>query len=656
MKKKLISVLLSAALAASLAGCGQGKETAASTGASTEAVTTTAAENAGAGAYKAGTYTGTAKGRNGDITVEVTVTEDEVTSVVVKEHQETEGIADPAIEKIPQRIVDGQSLGIDAVAGATITSEAIVEAVADALGQAGADVAALRAKKVEKTAGETVEKTADVVIVGGGGAGISAATAAVSEGKSVILIEKTAALGGNTLASGGVWNAVNADLAASTPSDDGRAATLKTYLDYDESLFDGKFLDAYKTLKQQINDYLAGDTSHLFDSVEFHLIQSYLGGLREDLDGKTIHGDYDLLSTMVSNSDATIQWLEKTAGSEFNDSLSEPIGSLWLRAQSPKTSKQADLFDHPAEYVEKNGGEIIYECTAKELTVEDGAVNGVKAELSDGTEVILHANNGVILATGGFGANTEMVMKYDNYWGDDLYPEIGTTNITATVGEGITMAQEAADADVTGMEFTQLMPIGFASNGQLALGNGTNVMYVTPEGKRFVDEYAERDVISKAAFENGGEHGQFYEVGLRSNCALWNDEDCFEADTIEELAKLAGMDPEVLAAETEKYNGFVDAGKDTDFGKSVFTTKIEVKDGDKFAARAMRPSLHHTMGGLVIDNGCHVINKSGEAIKGLYAAGEVIGGIHAGNRLGGNAIADIYTFGRIAGTNAANAK
>lgn len=655
MKKKIISMLLCAALTASLAGCGQSKDTAPATEAAATTAATTVSES-GAGAYTAGTYTGTAKGRNGDITVEVTVTGDEITSVVVKEHQETEGIADPAIERIPQRIVEGQSLGIDAIAGATITGDAILEAVANALEQAGADVEALKAKKVEKTAGETVEKTADVIIVGGGGAGISAAAAAASEGKTVILIEKTAALGGNTLASGGVWNAVNKDLDAATLSDDGRAATLKTYLEYDEALFEGEFLDAYKTLKQQITDYLAEDTSHLFDSVEFHLIQSYLGGLREDLDGNSIHGDYELLNTLVSNSDATIQWLEETAGSEFNDTLSEPIGSLWLRAQTPKNSKQVDLFDQPAAYVESNGGEIIYECTAEELIVEDGAVTGVNASMSDGTKVILHGNNGVILATGGFGANTEMVMQYDNYWGDNLYPEIGTTNVSATVGEGITMAQEAADADVTGMEFTQLMPIGFASNGQLALGNGTNVMYVTPEGKRFVDEYAERDVISQAAFDNGGEHGLFYEVGLRSNCALWNDEDCYEADTIEELAEMIGMDPAVFSAEVEKYNGFADAGKDDEFGKSVFTTKIETKDGDKYAARAMRPSLHHTMGGLVIDNDCHVINKSGEVIKGLYAAGEVIGGIHAGNRLGGNAIADIYTFGRIAGTNAANAK
>lgn len=634
--KKLGILVLSVLMALSLTACSSKPET--------------------SSGYKAGTYTGTAKGRNGDVTVEVKLSATAIDSVTVTQHTETEGIADPAITKIPASIVEYQSLGVDVITGATITSNAVLEAVGNALKSANVDVEALKAKKVEKIAGEKIEKTVDVVVVGGGGAGISAAVAAASEGKSVILIEKTAALGGNTLAAGGVWNAVNEELDAKTASNEGRISTLKTYLDYDEAQFQGEFLTAFKTLKTQINEYLKGDTTTLFDSVEFHLIQSYLGGLREDLDGKQIYGNYDLLNTLVSNSDATIQWLEKTVGSEFNETLSEPIGSLWLRAQTPKTSKQVDLFDKPSTYVTSKGGEIIFECAANELLTENGAVVGVKGALTDGTEVVLHANQGVVLATGGFGANTEMVMKYDKYWGDNLYSEIGTTSVSSTVGEGITMAQSAVNAQVTGMEFTQLMPIGYATNGLLALGNGTNVMYVTPEGTRFVDEYAERDVISKAAFENGGQQGLFYEIGKKSNITFWQDADCFEADTIEELAKLIGMDPAVLTAEVTKYNGYVDAGKDADFNKTVFSSKIEISGDDKFVARSMKPSIHHTMGGLVIDTECHVYNQDNAVIEGLYAAGEVAGGIHAGNRLGGNAIADVYTFGRIAGTNAANRK
>lgn len=613
--------------------------------------------------YKAGTYQGSATGRNGDVVVEVTLSESAIEKIEVIEHSESEGFAEPAIEKVPFDIIKYQSLNVDTVSGATITSEAIIEAVTNALKEAGVDVEVLKNKEIEKEkAGETIEKTADVIIVGGGGAGISAATAVTEEGKSVILIEKTASLGGNTLASGGVWNAVNNEIGANFEMEDSRFKTLRDYLEYDEDIFEGEFKETYKVLKSQINEYLDSGSTTLFDSVEFHLIQSYLGGMRKDLDGNEINGDYDLLYILTSKSDETIKWLEDTTGSKFSDKiLIEPNGALWLRSQLYENSKLEDLFNKPKEYVLNNGGEIIFECTAKELIVDNGRVVGVKAVMSDGTEVVLNANNGVILATGGFGANFEMVKEYDNYWGDILDKVILSTNVDSTVGEGIIMAQEAVDAAVIGMEFTQLNPIGFASNGSLAQGNGGNVFYVTPEGVRFVNEYAERDVVSIAALTYGGEGGLFYEIGLKSNMApsmsLWQDADCYEAKTLEELAEMIGIDPDVLVNETNKYNGYVESGVDPEFDKNVFTSKIEiVEEGDLYVARALRPSIHHTMGGLVIDKDTHVYNTSGEIIEGLYAAGEVTGGIHAGNRLGGNAIADVYTFGKIAGKNAAEGK
>lgn len=366
-----------------------------------------------------------------------------------------------------------------------------------------------------------------------------------------------------------------------------------------------------------------------------------------------------MLYTLTSKSNDTIKWLEETTGTEFrNDMLVEPNGALWKRSHLYKNSKLEDLFNRPKNYILKNGGEIIFDCKAEELLVDDSAVVGVRGHLSDGTEVVLHANNGVVLATGGFGANFNMVQEYDNYWGNLLKKVSVTTNVSSAVGEGIVMAQDAVNAAVTGMEFTQLNPIGFASNGVLAQGNGGNVFYVTPEGKRFVNEYAERDVVSKAALENGGPGGLFYEIGLKSNLSLvlWQDDDGFEANTIEELAGMIGIDSAVLVEETDKYNGYVSTGVDPEFNKNVFTATIKTEDGDMYVARSLSPSIHHTMGGLVIDTECHVYNESGNVIKGLFAAGEVTGGIHAGNRLGGNAIADVFTFGRIAGINAANGK
>ncbi len=613
-----------------------------------------------AGTFTPGEYQGTGNGRNGNIEVEVTLSEDRIESVEIVSHSESEGISDPAIEKIPAAIVEEQSLAVDAVTGASLTSAGILEAVTDAITKSGADTEALMQKK-EAEAGETIEKTADVIIVGAGGAGVSAATAVAAEGKTAIVIEKTASAGGNTLASGGVWNAADPEMDAITPSEDGRLTTLKSYLEYDDSDFQEEYVETYHTLKDQINEYLAGDTSMLFDSTEFHLIQSYLGTIREDLDGNMIYPNYDLISKLVYSSLDTIKWLSETAGSEFNDKvIIEPNGALWKRAHIEKNSKWEDLFGRPIAFAEENGAEFIYDCTADELIVEDGAVTGVHASLKDGTEVILHANSGVVLATGGFGANFDMVREYDNYWGDILDKVNSTTNISAAQGEGILMAQEAVDAATTGMGFIQMNPIGFASNGALAQGNGGNVFYVNENCERFVNEYAERDVVSRAALENCADGGLFYEIGLKSqmepSLALWQDADCYEAATIEELAEMVGLDPEALAAQTEKYNGYVEAGEDPEFGKSIFYCKIETEGDDTYVCRTLRPAIHHTMGGLVIDTDCHVYDTDDEIISGLYAAGEVTGGIHAGNRIGGNAIADVYTYGRVAGTNAAAGK
>ena len=642
--KKLLKVFLGLMLAVSMAACG----------------TTDTGSDAAAG-YKAGTYTGTAAGRNADITVEVVLSETAIDSVTITDHAETADIAAPAITGIPEAIVKYQSLGVDAVAGATITSEAIVEAVADALTNAGADVEALRNVEVKVEAGEPIEKTVDVVIVGGGGAGISAAAAATEKGAKVVLIEKTAALGGNTLACGGVFNTINKDLMAKTPMTDSRINAIKSYLTMDEAQFEGEFLNAFRTLKSQVEEYLKGDMTTLFDSVEHHLIQSYLGGMRQDLDGNTVYGNYEMLYTLTTKSYETAMWMTSLWGAEWQDVLSEPIGSMWLRSMQPVgLDKKGNWFDKPAAYVTSNGGEIIFNTTADTILVEDGKAAGVHGVMADGTEVTIHAN-AVILTTGGFGANTEMVMEYDNYWGDDLYAEIGTTNVNATVGEGIVMAQEALDAATIGMEFAQLMPISFASNGILALGNGSNVIFVNPEGERYVNEYAERDVLSKAAFDFGGEEGLFYEVSTRETSInlppMWNDTDCYEAKTLEEVAAMVGIPADTLVETVNKYNTYVDNQYDEDFQKEALAVRIDLKsDNDTYTIRVMKPSIHHTMGGLVIDGETHVYNTTGEIISGLYAAGEVTGGMHAGNRLGGNAITDIYTFGRIAGYNAAEGK
>ncbi len=618
---------------------------------------TTAAADA---LYTAGTYTGTAAGRNGDVTVSVTFSETAIESVEITDHKESEGIADPAIERIPEDIVAYQSLGVDTISGCTITSEAIIEAVAAAAAAAGADVDALRAVEVEQAeAGETIEKTVDVVVVGAGGAGMAAAASAAENGASVIILEKTAAVGGNTLASGLAMNAADPERTSQMDALTGQVATLEEVLTYDEAEF-GDFADTLTTLKGQIEEYLAGDTSKSFDSVEWHIIQTYLGGKRTDINGNVVEGSYDLIYTLCSNSLDTYHWLGDTVGIALSDTITSPVGSLWLRGHNFETKQ--GVFDASLAYVEEHGGELMLETKAEHLLLDGDKVAGVSAVMGDGTEVIVHAN-AVILTTGGFGANEEMVREYNTYW--PAIPEgIKTTCVASATGDGIGLALEAGAALVD-MGLTQLMPTASAVTGQLADGllvPSQYYMFVNQEGNRFVNEYAERDTLAAAALSQTD--GVFYHIADQAmiptlqNQATQEDVDAmvekgimYKADTLEELAEMIGCPAENLITSVEKYNSYVDAGVDEDFGKNVFGSKIETAP---YYAVIEKPSVHHTMGGVQINTDAQVLDENGEVIEGLFAAGEVTGGIHAGNRLGGNAIADCMVFGRIAGANAAN--
>lgn len=612
-----------------------------------------------AAGYTAGTYAGAGMGRNGEIAVEVTVSADAITDVKVTAHQETAGIADPAIERIPAAIVESQSLGVDAITGCTMTSQGIIEAVAAAVTAAGGDAEALRAVEVAKAqAGEKIEKTVDVVVVGAGGAGMAAAASAAENGATVIVLEKTAAVGGNTLASGLAMNAADPEVTSKMDALTGQVATLEAVLTYDEAEF-GAFGPTLKTLKGQIEEYLKGDTTKSFDSTEWHIIQTYLGGKRTDVNGNAIEGDFALISTLCENSLDTYNWLGETVGIALSDLVTSPVGSLWLRGHNFETKQ--GVFTASVAYIEGKGGEVMVETKAEHLIIEDGKVAGVTATKTDGTEVVIHAN-AVILTTGGFGANDAMVREYNTYW--PAIPDgIMTTCVAAATGDGISMALEAGAA-LKDMGLTQLMPTASAVTGQLADGllvPSQYYMFVNQEGNRFVNEYAERDTLAFAALSQTG--GVFYHIADQEmiptvqNRAtqeqideLVNKGIIYKADTLEALAEKIGCPAENLIASVEKYNSYVDAGVDADFGKGVFGTKILTAP---FYAVIEKPSVHHTMGGVQINVNAEVLNEAGEAIPGLYAAGEVTGGVHAGNRLGGNAIADCMVYGRIAGANAA---
>jgi len=603
----------------------------------------------------AGTYSATVDGRNGKLTLSVTVDEAAITAIEIGEHQETAGVADPALTLLVEDVIKHQSVGLDAMTGATITSDAVLLAVSECLKQAGANLDDWN-KEVVKVAGEDIELTADVIIIGGGGAGLAAAASAGESGASVILVDKAAALGGNTILSGGIFNTSDEEMQSKEAMSNSTRAELMSYLDYKEEDF-GDFAGTLAELKEQIKAYAESGATHLFDSPELHMIQTYTGSKREGLDGSIIVPNHSLIDVLCHNSLDAWHWLLEI-GTPSLDSLSIGVGALWMRTHSIDGGA-LPLIQSLEANARKQGAEIMLYTEATDFIVENGKVVGVNAVKNDGTKVILHANKGVVLATGGFAGNIDMVLENNNYW-PDMTETVKTDNTATANGDGIRMAK-AVGANTVGMGFIQMLPTCSAVDGLAGKGVGSQ-LYVNKEGLRYVNETSERDVLCKAALAQTG--GVFYGVGdvKMYNHALQGEAKvadsvakgyAFIGDTLEEAARNAGIDGEQLVKTVEAFNTYVEQESDPDFGRYGFMGKVE--EGP-FLIVPMSPALHHTMGGVEINTETQVINTNGEVIPGLYAAGEVCGGIHAGNRLGGNAITDIVVFGRIAGANAAIAK
>ncbi|MBP3655903.1 MAG: flavocytochrome c [Clostridia bacterium] len=603
--------------------------------------------------YTAGTYTAEAAGNNGPVKVSVTVSADKIETIEIVEHAETPGLSDTPIAQIPAAIVEYQSLAVDTVSGATNTSKAILAAVEAALIEAGADVEALKAVEIVKAPVEDVEATYDVVVLGGGGAGLTASIAAAQSGAKVILVEKSGALGGNTLIAGQGFNAADPERQGKMEMNDTLRKELESYLELDPAEF-GAFGEVLETVKGQIKEYLASGETYQFDSIELHMLHNYMGGKRTGIDGTTIAPDVELTRVFAENAMTSLKWME-SIGAQWVDTTSTILGAMWPRSHMLASGNVIPTLENAAR---EAGVEIVLNTAAKEFIVEEGKVVGVKAETSDGGKVTLHADKGVVLATGGFSANAPMVVEYNNYW-PGLADTMPSTNAPTISGDGIVMAK-AIGADLVGMGYAQLMPSSHPVDGSLfsgIWGSAETQVFVNKEGKRYVNEYAERDVLSKAALEQTD--GIFYiicdkDITEHSDIAGMEAKgNVVSADSLEELANKLGIPADTFVAEMERYNTFVANQKDEDFGKPLFGQPI---DEAPFTATPRSPSLHHTMGGVKIDTGAHVINTDGAIIPGLYAAGEVCGGIHAGNRLGGNAMTDFLVFGRIAGENAAKAE
>jgi fumarate reductase flavoprotein subunit len=708
--------------------------------------------------FNPGVYTGTGIGYNGPIKLKVTFSEKAITDIAVESSRETAHIGDVAFPIMFENIKAFTSTGVDIVSGATFTSLAVLAAVEDAVSQAGWEPDDLRkgVKEFAYKPEKKITETYDVVIVGAGGAGMMAGAAAAQAGASVIILEKMAEIGGNTIASGGQYQSAEPSLAweernpdavtAIAPNgktvtknkmDRGRLETLRWILTWKESVFDEtvadvsaiKSIDDYdlpnrgvhqdylptlQELKRQITAYLAWAEPQLragspetdltlFSTPELHIFQTYYGGLRLSADGRSwIVNDFKLVEQFCRGALEIKPWLA-AQGADFDyDRNFTLIGCLWQRENEPlggtvngvtyarPDNKWGTYFKVPENTIltanPKN--KIMTRTTVTGLIANaSGRITGVKGVRYDGTEVEITANKGVILATGGYGANTSMVLETNTYWDTRyLLADIKTTNRSLSKGEGITMAQ-ALGADVIGMGWTQLMPLGWVDNGNLAFGTGENVIYISPAGtpnagRRYVNEAAERDTLSLAAFVHGGAKGLFVEIGNPKNVPFQilapgphtsadNIEGRLYFCTLPEAAALLKIDETVLRQTITEYDNYIigRSGTPSQPVKTAYQGTIgdceQDAQGnylpntyrlDQIAVRYMAPSTHHTMGGLRVDTDRHVLNTQGVPIPGLYAAGEVTGGFHSGNRLGGNAIVEIIVSGRVAGTAAATGR
>ena len=631
IKKSVSALAMAAVIAVSLFGYGCGAKSASTS------------SDAGV----SGDFTATAKGFGGDVSVTLTLTDGAITGCTAEGKDETEGVGSQAIAKMPGEIAESGSIAVDGVSGATITSTAIKEAAAAALTAAGLNPDDYKTAVEKDAAAEDSTVDADVVVVGAGGAGMTAAITAAAEGKSVVILESQSMVGGNSVRATGGMNA--GKTVYQDENEFGESAgvekTLKTAA---EKYADNETITALaKTVSEQWAAYQANPTGY-FDSVELMELDTMIGG-------KGIN-DPELVETLCANSADAIDWLDEHGITLHNVSsfggasvkrIHRPVN-----AEGKTVSVGSYMIPLLQENCEKAGVKMMLDTTATEiLTDANGAAVGVKATGASGETVTVNAK-AVVLATGGFGANLDMVVKYK--------PELKgfmTTNAPGIQGQGIEMA-EAIGAATVDMDQIQIHPTVEANTAALITEGlrGDGAILINEEGQRFIDEVGTRDVVSAAEIAQTGSYSW-----LVVDQAMVDASSVIQGyikkgytvtgATYEELGKAMGVDAAAFAETMEKWNGYVEAKNDPDFGRTSFANPL---DTAPYYAVKVTAGVHHTMGGLKINANTEVLNEKGEVIPGLFAAGEVTGGVHGANRLGGNAVADFTVFGRIAGAAASD--
>ena len=558
------------------------------------------------------TAIGQGMGKHGNFDVEVSMKDGAIDRITVLDSRETPGMGDVAMNKLTKAIIDNQTLAVDTISGATLSSMAFLTAVGsalDTLGESSEDW-----KNRDQVAWQSdveVPDQTDVVVIGAGGAGFAAAITAANEGKSVVLLDKMGVYGGDTALSGG------------------------------EMAVPGNWIQV---------------TQGVEDSPDNLIEDMLVGG-----DNK---GDPELVAIIANGALDSANWLTYEGGVSWKHDLMQFGGHNIKRSIIPITHSGSEMTTKLTNRVNTIDEIVLVDnLKATELVQDDsGAITGVKVENQVTGEEKTISCNAVVLATGGFGSNIEMRVQYN----PDMDDKILSTDSVAAQGDGIVMAQ-AVGADTIDMEYIQTYPVCDPETGALLYVGDVRLenygILVNKEGERFVQELDRRDVISngiksqtdgvayllfdqKAADETGlvEQHADEYENSESRGVIV-------KADTLEEVANTQGVDPDALQATVDQWNEYCANGEDPDFN---YSAEMNTIDEGPYYLMACKLAVHYTMGGLHITPEAEVLSVDEEVIPGLYAAGEVAGHKMGTNRLGSCSMSDIYTFGRIAGKNAAN--
>ena len=558
------------------------------------------------------TAEGTGVGKHGDITVAVTFDAGKIQDIKIVKNAENPILAKKVFTDLKDQVVALSSTDVDLVSGATFSAKGFIDAVNDAAKKAGVTLAKADKKALKKAARE-LPKTSnyDVVVIGAGGAGFSAAITAKNAGANVVLIEKMPAVGGNSLISGAEMNVAR----------------------------------NWVQPKLGIND----------DSPELHAQDTYKGG-----DGK---GDMKVINVMTHEALDAAKWCRDYLGVRFeDDNLFFFGGHSRKRALIPVGHTGTEFIAKFQAKADELGIPVITNMKAEELIKDkDGRVVGVKATM-DGSEYTFNAKGGVVLATGGFGANPEMVKKYN----PKIDERFKTTDAPGSTGEALYMA-ERAGAELVNMGYIQTYPICAPISGAIELiadARFDGAIMLNQEGKRFVEELQRRDVLSEAILNQTGRYCWVLwndNIGKISNTvkAHANEYEAFTkqgvmttCDDLKCIADFTKIPFDQLRKTVKRVSDMAGKGNDKDFNHR--SGLVDMQQGKYYVIKAV-PSTHHTMGGVRINEKAEALTAEGKVIPGLWAAGEVTGVTHGTNRLGGNAYTDIIVFGRIAGEAAAKA-